>query len=188
VHRGSSSLPVVLLSFATAAATLACGDDDVLGAAGTAGQAGHGAGHGGGGEGQGGGGQAGSGGAPLGCGDAITFEAIHGCDPAMLTDLTAEDAVTIGYGYIDSAFIYDPKCIHVCAGTEITFDALDDGNFQIHPLQGGVNPTPDPASPIPTKSDAASTSVTFTITEPGSYGYYCVAHASVGMAGAIYVQ
>jgi plastocyanin len=184
VHRISvaSSLTLLVLSFAAG-----CSDDEG-GGSGAGGSGASGAAGGSGGGAAGGGGDGGSGGAPLGCGDPITFEAIHGCDVATLTDLTAESAVTIGYGFSNNAFVYDPKCVHVCAGTAITFDVIDGTNFQIHPLQGGVAPTPDPESPIPQVSDAGTTSVTFSINEPGSYGYYCIAHVGSGMVGAIYVQ
>jgi plastocyanin len=131
----------------------------------------------------------GSGGSPEPmCGPDIAFTSYFGCDVTALTDMTAESNVTIGYGFSNNEFIYEPKCLHICAGATVTFDEIDGTNFQIHPLQGGVSPPVDPDSPFGTLADPNQTTASFTLTEPGSYPYYCISHLNVGMAGVVYVQ
>lgn len=82
--------------------------------------------------------------------------------------------------------VYDPMCLVVSLGTTVTFE--DD--FATHPLVGGEivdgRGVPDPASPIPPTSSGSSIVVTFDT--PGLYGYYCVNHVTLGMAGAIRVD
>jgi plastocyanin len=133
----------------------------------------------------GGGGSGGS--ASVMCGPEIDFTSYFGCDVDALTDGTGESEVTIGYGFVDNAFIYEPKCLHVCAGTTVTFEPLDGTNFQIHPLQGG-EPPGDPDSPFGYIGSADETTASFTLTEPGSYPYYCIAHLGSDMTGVVYVQ
>ena len=106
---------------------------------------------------------------------------VNGCDPATATDHTADANVAIAFGA--NGFTYEPKCIKVKAGTDVTFN----GMFSFHPLSAGttgVPPTPDPNSPI--KATSTGTTATFTMTPEGTYPYYCVAHQP-GMAGAIFV-
>jgi plastocyanin len=106
----------------------------------------------------------------------------NGCDPATAVDHTADAMVTI---MSVGSTTYDPKCIKVAAGTEITINS----NFTIHPLVGGEivdgASIPDTSSPIP--ATATGMSVTFTLATAGDYGYYCDIHAPA-MAGAIFVE
>lgn len=106
---------------------------------------------------------------------------LNGCDAATAVDHTADAAVTITF----SGFTYDPACIKVKAGTDVTFE----GSFAAHPLRGGVvvgpTATEDPNSPI--KATSNGMMATFTMTDPGDYGYYCSIHYTGGMMGAVYV-
>lgn len=130
--------------------------------------------------------QGGSGGGAT-CGPPITFDPVHGCDVDALTDMTGESEVTIGYGFSNGAFIYEPKCLHVCAGTTVTFEPIDGTSFQVHPLQGGAS-TPDADSPFGYLADPDEETASFTLTEPGTFPYYCIAHLGSGMIGVVYVQ
>jgi len=110
---------------------------------------------------------------------------INGCneDPAMAVDRTADAMVAIANVGSSS---YDPKCVLVAVGTEVTFNV----NFATHPLVGGevvggTTPTPDPESPIP--ATATGTTVDVTLATPGVYPYYCGVHAPA-MAGVIFVE
>ncbi len=166
--------------------TLACSDD--VPETTSAGTSGGGMVNSGGGGGMGVGGNAGgSGGATPTCGPDIAFTPHFECDVNALVDMTDESNVTIGYGFVAGAFIYEPKCLHVCAGTTVTMEPLDGTNFQIHPLQGG-EPPGDDDSPFGFLDDGDVTTASFSLTDPGSYPYYCIAHLGSGMTGAVYVQ
>ncbi len=169
---------------AVALVSLACGDDDA-GPTTSVGPTTTSSSSAGGGGTTAAGGQGAGGGAS--CGEPIAFDAAYDCDVNALTDMTGEDEVTIGYGFVGGAFVYEPKCLHVCAGTTVTFVPLDGTNFQIHPLQGGES-APDADSPFGYLDDPDVDTASFTLAEPGSYPYYCIAHLGSGMVGAVYVQ
>ena len=105
----------------------------------------------------------------------------NGCDSATAVDHTADAAVTINF----SGFMYDPACIKVKAGTDVTFQ----GSFATHPLRGGTvsgaTAMEDPNSPI--KATNNGMKATFTMTNAGDYGYYCNVHYASGMKGAVFV-
>jgi plastocyanin len=106
---------------------------------------------------------------------------IHDCDRATAEDQTGQAAVTIAFPTLE----YTPACLRVKAGTAVTFM----GDLASHPLVGGEYEdgikTPDEASPIKASSGM---SVTFTLSDPGVYPYYCDIHYSIGMKGAIFVE
>lgn len=106
---------------------------------------------------------------------------VNGCDTTKLTDLTASAAVTIKFGG-DVGSLYDPPCIKVKDGTSVTFE----GNFMFHPLEAGVPPAMDAASPI--KATSTGMTATFSLTPAGSYPYYCNVHQEFGMKGLIVVE
>jgi plastocyanin len=146
-------------------------------------------GNGAGGEGTGGAGTGGAGMGGMGAGGDGTggqggsgAMLINGCDMAMAQDETGKAAVTIQKG---AGFDYDPKCVVVSAGTDVTWDL----NLANHPLVGGEvvagTPTPDANSPI--KPANSGMSVTYKLMDAGTYGYYCSNHAP-GMAGAVFVK
>src|SRR5262245_57358286 len=110
-------------------------------------------------------------------------QAVNGCDASSAEDHTA-DATTTVTG--TASLTYSPKCITIHAGAKVTFNS----DFSLHPLVGGTvdngKVTPDSSSPI--KSMTTGMSATFDFPSPGTYGYYCNIHGTVGMNGAIIVQ
>lgn len=109
---------------------------------------------------------------------------VNGCDYTNATDLTggAPTSVTFPNGN----FTYNPKCIKVTVGTDVTFN----GNFGGHPLQGGVvvggTTTPAASGPFVPLTDTGTTK-TFDMDTAGAFPYYCVPHATIGMNGAVLV-
>ena len=106
---------------------------------------------------------------------------VNGCDPATAEDHTADATVTIKFGG-NEGLKYNPPCITIKTGTSVTFE----GTFGGHPLAGGNAGQPDATSPI--TSTTSGTTATFTFPTAGSFPYYCTAHFSSGMQGAIFVQ
>lgn len=187
-------------------ALASCGDDvetnpttSSTSASGTGGEGGGAGGMGGMGVGGAGGGAGGMGGAAGGAGGAggmggaggaggmggaggSMSNLVNGCDPAMAMDMTGMATATIA----SMGLAYNPKCIKVSAGTDVTWDS----NFMLHPLVGGtvsgVTKTPDANSPI--KPTSSGMSVTFKLPAKGTYGFYCDVHAAGGMAGAVFVE
>jgi plastocyanin len=122
---------------------------------------------------QGGGGAGGAGGG----GDPV----VNGCTLAVATDETQNQMPQITW---TNPVAPPGKCVLVSAGTEVEWL----GNFAIHPLEGGVSPTIDPASPITMASPNGgmnSTKVTFVT--PGAYPFFCMVHTAT-MQGVVYVQ
>jgi plastocyanin len=142
--------------------------------------------------GTGGSGGVGKGGAAATGGGGAGPVVVNDCDPAQATDLTQNQKVTIVYGGKASSasveWYYSPKCVRVAAGATVTFKGDDSGtgDFVFHPLQGGRVGRPDPMSPFGFVNTGSEKS--FTMDTPGAYGYYCTAHASAGMYGAVFVE
>jgi plastocyanin len=107
---------------------------------------------------------------------------VNGCDSGVAIDKTADALTMVSFEGIE----YTPRCVRVRAGSKIVFS----GNFVSHPLVGGtVNGSavsPDPSSPLPATS--AGMELTVTLSKAGAVPYYCSAHASSGMMGAIFVE
>jgi plastocyanin len=109
---------------------------------------------------------------------------INGCDgtSSAYTDLRGQASVTIT---ANSPWT-DPhnKCIGVSPGTEVIWQ----GNFDTHPLVGGVSPTTDSGSPITqaNASGSADVAVTFNATAITVYPYFCTQHPAT-MGGVIAV-
>lgn len=107
---------------------------------------------------------------------------VNGCDSSMAIDKTSDATTTISFAGIE----YTPRCVRVHAASMVVFS----GNFATHPLMGGTvngsTATPDSASPLPPTS--AGSEVTVTLAKAGAVPYYCTAHASSGMIGAIFVE
>jgi plastocyanin len=132
----------------------------------------------------GGGGQAPDGGQAAG---------INGCTSADYKDATAAGASrTIAFGG-PLANKYDPKCLLIGVGQSVTFSPSTGSSFGGHPLRPGASPsqpgneTPGPNSPIPSVSSGSSAAVV-TFLNAGIYPYYCSAHDTLGMFGAVRVQ
>ncbi|HEY6477413.1 MAG TPA: hypothetical protein VI456_12605 [Polyangia bacterium] len=80
---------------------------------------------------------------------------------------------------------YSPACVKAAPGTTITFS----GDFATHPLTPSIARTTASANPI--VSTDSGTTVSFTFTTPGFYGYYCLQHGDDqgdAMAGMIWVR
>jgi len=109
---------------------------------------------------------------------------VNGCDIKTAQDFTvmAPPPVTFANGN----FTYAPKCIKVKAGANVVFN----GNFVAHPNEGGIVSggvkIPDTAGPFIPFTDMGTTK-TFTMTNPGTFPYYCRPHALGGMTGAVFV-
>jgi plastocyanin len=99
-----------------------------------------------------------------------------GC--ASYADRTGEATVTI----TASDDVYDPPCIRVTAGTQVTIGASDS-----HPLAAA------PCSPddfVGAPASGIATTGSYPVATAGIYGYWCTAHGTpsgAGMAGAIQV-
>lgn len=72
------------------------------------------------------------------------------------------------------------RCVLVSPGTTITWS----GNFNSHPLAGGVTPVTDNSSPISSADDQGGSVV---LNEVGDYPYFCEIHTGT-MTGVIYVR
>lgn len=115
---------------------------------------------------------------------ALGDDPTNGCDPSSdaYTDLRGQSSVTITD--IDAWEVPHNACIGVSSGTEIIWQ----GDFDAHPLVGGVSPTTDSGSPI-TQEMASGTddaTVTLNATELTVYPYFCEIHTT-NMGGVIAV-
>ena len=86
---------------------------------------------------------------------------------------------------------YSPKCLTISAGQSVTFvgDTTRGSNFAFHPLRPGGAVGSDPGSsgnPIAAQSSGSTYTVAFPT--PGTYGYFCQEHESMGMYGAVQVK
>ena len=127
------------------------------------------------------GGPGGSGGMDAGT-DGGSPVVIHGCTQATAMDLTGMANVTVTN--VSSWGVPHNACIRVSADTVVTWK----GNFDFHPLAGGVSPTKNEASPISTLNATNGTTATATtLATVGTYPYYCEIHTGT-MQGVIYVE
>lgn len=101
---------------------------------------------------------------------------MNGCTRAGATDMTGMAAVDA-----DAWALNHAMCIVVDVGTIVTWT----GDFQTHPLVGGVTPTTDDASPI-TKASESNGATAVTFDTMGAYPYFCTVHKA-GMQGVVYV-
>jgi plastocyanin len=117
-------------------------------------------------------GAAGAGGT-TGAGGGAAFVAIVPCSDmtSYVTGMTAIATTT--------DFKYSPACLKVTAGSMVTIDAST-----IHPLVGLG--TGSANNPIPVGPSSTPQAVTFAT--PGFYPYHCNVHATIGMAGVVWVQ
>jgi len=104
---------------------------------------------------------------------------VNGCNRARATDLRQETAVTVR----TEGFDYAPECIRVVPGTPVTFTTT---SFVTFPLVGGELGVPEPASPF--GQVTTGWKATFTIFEPGVYGYYSTPWWIFRMYGAVIVE
>jgi plastocyanin len=111
-----------------------------------------------------------------GSGGAAANGLTNGCDAAMATDMTSQSTVSLTWSLPHN------ECILIKKGTKVTWT----GDFQVHPLAGGITPDQDPASPI-TSATPANGQVSVTFANAGEYPYFCVVHTSQ-MEGVVYVE
>jgi plastocyanin len=132
-------------------------------------------------------GAAGSGGTGSGgSGGGSPFMAVAPCNAA--TDYVTTPT-TIDFGLINSGFNYQPKCLKVATGTQVTFMSAT-SDFVVHPLAPSVNRGTRPGNPIlPT---VTGSSAAFTFPAKGFWAYYCTIHGSADdgtfMAGVIWAD
>ena len=111
----------------------------------------------------------------------VTTNGCAGTTDAYM-DLRGQASVTIT---ADSPWVVPHNaCIGVSPGTTVTWQ----GDFDTHPLVGGVSPTTDSGSPI-TQEMASGTddvSITFNATAITVYPYFCEVHTA-NMGGVIAV-
>ena len=107
---------------------------------------------------------------------------VNGCDSSTAIDKTNDAITMVSFEGIE----YTPRCVYVHAGSKVIFS----GNFMSHPLVGGTvngsTVSPDPSSPLPATNSGSE--LTITPSKRGAVPYYCSAHASSGMMGAIFVE
>ena len=134
-------------------------------------------------------GDAGQGGAG-GQGSGVEYTEVHGCNPDTAVDETGNNVVVVEFGYTaDEEFVYTPKCVTVSKGTTLVMSSFDGSDFLIHPLRGGEQPNgSDDNSPFGFQNAGGVTALQFEMDELGTFPYYCVAHVSVAMWGAVYVK
>ncbi|MDQ1712747.1 MAG: hypothetical protein QOE45_2197 [Frankiaceae bacterium] len=75
---------------------------------------------------------------------------------------------------------FEPASLTVKAGSKVTWTAQG-----YHSADSGTPPTVDKSGPIQAPAGFVTYSVTFA--KPGTYKYFCVPHASLGMVGEIVV-
>jgi len=120
-------------------------------------------------------------GATTGAGGGAAVDEVNGCTLSEAEDQRGETEVVISFGGA-LGNVYDPQCVLVDAGTIIRFV----GDFDFHPLRGGVSGAEDPGSDIPAVD--TGTEATAELDAAGDHPYFCTFHAGFGMAGVIYAQ
>jgi len=83
----------------------------------------------------------------------MTTVVVHGCNSATATDLSGQPSPTVTF----TSYQYTPPCARIVAGQTITFS----GDLDIHPLVGGLVPTPDPSSPIGIHASGSTAPINF---------------------------
>jgi len=128
----------------------------------------------------------------VGCGDSNNADAdtidqilgggeVNGCMGDSAMDLTGSTAVTITD--IDAWEVPHSACIIVSQGTAVTWK----GDFDEHPLVGGVSPATAPGSPITQAGSTSGTAdATITFSATGRFPYFCDVHTNT-MLGVVYV-
>jgi plastocyanin len=116
--------------------------------------------------------------------DAGPTSSVNGCTASKYVDATAAGASrAVAFTF----FKYSPACLTIATGQSVTFS----GDFYSHPLRAGVAPSAGGGagpSQNPISSVNGGTTASFTFAQPGIYPYFCAAHESIGMYGAIQVR
>jgi halocyanin-like protein len=96
-----------------------------------------------------------------------------------VADMTGEDSVTVENGVGEPDYAFEPAAIRVDAGTEVTWEWVDDVQHSVthndetfnSEIQGG-----------------ADTTFSYTFEETGNHLYHCIPHRSLGQKGAVIVE
>jgi len=99
---------------------------------------------------------------------------VHDCTIETAVDRSNEAEVVLQWSFNHH------QCVIISPGTTVTWN----GNFNTHPLGGGVSPVTDNTSPISSADDQGGSVV---LNEVGDYPYFCEVHTST-MTGVIYVR
>jgi plastocyanin len=107
-------------------------------------------------------------------GSGMDAAVVNGC--TTFTDDTASGGTVTGPSNATPAQ-YMPNCVHVKVGQMVTWNSA----FGAHPLQpaGGTTPTP-------IQLTSSGTTVSFTFSAAGTYGFECMVHPGI-MNGAVEV-
>jgi plastocyanin len=108
---------------------------------------------------------------------------INECDPVIAEDHTGQANVVVNF----AGQMYTPSCLRVSVGTKLTFN----GSFPTHPMIGGEvkNHVEIPANSGPfIPLTNMGTTKDFTMSQAGTFGFYCIPHGQSGMVGAVFVQ
>ena len=97
---------------------------------------------------------------------------VNGC--TTYADMTAAGA-TIDGPMDPNPAQYSPNCVRIKAGQSVTWNV----DLSAHPLGAAGGTTPSPIT-----ATSTGTSVTFTFSTPGTYGYHCMVHPTI-MFGAV---
>ena len=99
---------------------------------------------------------------------------VNGCETFM--DMTANGGAINGpMNAVPAQF--SPNCVHIKVGQSVTWNV----DLAAHPLAASGGNTPSPIA-----ETLSGTSVTFTFSDAGTFGYHCLAHPSI-MFGAVLV-
>jgi plastocyanin len=100
---------------------------------------------------------------------------VNGC--TAFTDDTSVTTPTITGPSGGSPSQYTPNCVHIKVGQSVTWNV----DFSGHPLEAFGGTTPSPIMPT-----SSGTTVTFTFSSAGTFGFHCEFHPSI-MFGAVEV-
>ena len=114
--------------------------------------------------------------------ETASLQILNGCDLATASELAGEN-ITIRFGGM-LGFAYEPACVTVSVGTELMFV----GNFAEHPLKPGriVGDEIVVAAHNPIRPISVGSEVSFFISDPGTYGFFCDKHVHEEMQGAVF--
>ena len=99
---------------------------------------------------------------------------VNGCE--TFVDMTANGGALNGPMNAAPAQ-FSPNCVHVKVGQSVTWNV----DFAAHPLAASGGDTPSPIA-----ETVSGTSMRFTFSKAGTFGYHCLAHPSI-MFGAVLV-
>ena len=113
----------------------------------------------------------------------LAAQIVNGCSLSTAAPWYDVDAASREITFVFPA--YSPPCVAVRLGQSVTFS----GAFAGHPLApgtvAGMTVTPDPESAIVATGSGSTASFEFLI--PGVDPFYCEAHFTSGMFGAVFV-